>query len=105
MTIGNLDNQKKTDNTKVLIASLKELIDGKELSIVVQLLQTMKQKDEASVEVKAQNFCDNLWLVLQKKDSNMHALTTCLNQLIGYIPPKFKTLVAEYFKLKGVVLG
>ncbi len=98
MTIGNLDNQKKTENTKVFIDSLKELIDGKELSLVVQLLQTMKQKDEHTVEVKAQNFCDNLWAVLQKKNSNLLALTNCLNQLIGYIPPKFKTLVADYFK-------
>jgi hypothetical protein len=53
MTIGNLDNQKKTENTKVFIDSLKELIDGKELPIVLQLLQTMKQKDEHTVELKA----------------------------------------------------
>ena len=62
MSISNHDNQKKSEDTKLLIANLKKYVSGEDLKLVIQLLQIVKNNDDSkSVATRADEFCSSLW--------------------------------------------
>lgn len=62
MSISNHDNQKKSEDTKLLIANLKKYVSGEDLKLVIKLLQIVKNNDDSkSVATRADEFCSSLW--------------------------------------------
>ena len=70
MSVSNTDNQKKVNDTKDLINSLKEIIIPGDLKQVIKLLQLVKSDSADSDEVKVRMFCENMWRIFMENNKD-----------------------------------